>query len=47
MIEDGGEMLVATLMVWYVFLLALHKGGLEVYLHQSMNPPAESRREPE
>lgn len=36
LVEDGGEMLVASLMLWYVFLLALRNGELDVYLHKRL-----------
>jgi hypothetical protein len=32
LIEDGGEMVVASLIVWYVFLLAIRKGQTPAYL---------------
>jgi hypothetical protein len=31
-VEDGGELIVYSLLVWYVFLLVLHKGESEVFL---------------
>lgn len=35
LVEDGGEMLVASLMVWYVFRLALYKGEPGRFIHES------------
>jgi hypothetical protein len=39
MIEDGGEMIVVSLMVWYVFLLSLRKGKAPSYLWDIMIMP--------
>lgn len=45
LLEDGGEMLVTSLFLWYVFLLCLWKGKPTAYLHEcfrrsdDINPP--------
>jgi hypothetical protein len=38
-VEDGGELVVDSLILWYVFLLALHNGRFEVFLHDRLSQP--------
>jgi hypothetical protein len=38
-IEDGGEMVVFSLIIWYVFLLAIHKGKPDRFLHDLLSKP--------
>ena len=39
LVEDGGEMVVYSLILWYVFLLAIHNGKPELFLHELINKP--------
>lgn len=43
LMEDGGEMLVGSLMVWYVFWLSLHGGEPETFLYQGFAQPKSTR----
>lgn len=36
LIDDGGEMIVMSVMVWYVFRLALQDGEIDTFLHQRL-----------
>lgn len=36
LIDDGGEMIVTSVMVWYVFRLALRDGEIDSFLHQRL-----------
>lgn len=48
-IEDGGEMLVVSVMLWYAFLVALRGGHPAAYLHECLRaaPGPDDRRSPE
>lgn len=39
LIEDGGELMVNSLIVWYVYLLAMRKGQAEVFLLDLLRTP--------
>lgn len=36
LIDDGGEMIVTSIMVWYIFRLALRDGEIDTFLHQRL-----------
>jgi hypothetical protein len=36
LIDDGGEMIVTSVMVWYIFRLALRDGEIDTFLHQRL-----------
>lgn len=36
LLDDGGELIVVSVMLWYVFRLALHNGEIEDFLHQRL-----------
>jgi hypothetical protein len=38
-VEDGGEMVVLSLILWYVYLLALRNGELDLFLHDALFRP--------
>jgi hypothetical protein len=41
-VEDGGELVVDSLIVWYVFLLALHNGNPDIFLYELLTKPRNS-----
>lgn len=43
LIEDGGEMAVVSLILWYVFLLAIRNGRPEWFLHDLLRKPLTRR----
>lgn len=36
LLDDGGEMIVVSVMLWYIFRLALHNGKIEDFFHQRL-----------
>jgi hypothetical protein len=38
-IEDGGELVIDSLIVWYVFLLAIRNGKPDIFLHDLLRKP--------
>jgi hypothetical protein len=42
-VEDGGEMVVVSLILWYVFLLAIRKGKPDLFLHDLLCKPLTRR----
>ncbi len=43
-VEDGGEMVVVSLILWYVFLLAIRGGNSDFFLHDLLRKPLTRRR---
>jgi hypothetical protein len=41
--EDGGEMVVVSLILWYVFLLAIRDGDSDLFLHDLLRKPLARR----
>jgi hypothetical protein len=39
-VEDGGEMVVFSLIIWYVFLLAIRKGKPDIFIHDLLRNPS-------
>jgi hypothetical protein len=44
LIDDGGEMIVTSVMVWYIFRLALRDGGIDTFLHQRLRAASTPRK---
>lgn len=42
-VEDGGEMVVVSLILWYVFLLAIRNGKPDLFLHDLLCKPLTRR----
>jgi hypothetical protein len=42
--EDGGEMVVVSLILWYVFLLAVRNGDSDLFLHDLLRKLLTRRR---
>ena len=42
-VEDGGEMVVLSLIVWYLFLLAMRNGEFDLFLHEVLLNPLTRR----
>ena len=42
-VEDGGEMVVVSLILWYVFLLTIRKGKPDLFLHDLLCKPLSKR----
>jgi hypothetical protein len=42
-VEDGGEMVVVSLILWYAFLLAIRNGNPGLFLHDFLSKPPSGR----
>ncbi len=43
-VEDGGEIVVVSLILWYVFRLAMRSGNPDLFLHDLLRKPLTRRR---